>query len=209
MTLKEHLMRRIVPILLSTALLAGCSTMIGNPADGFGGFLGDVISLRANPNRPTIDSPNARRVMGAEVVADPLETEAGNIWPGPLPPARTMSDLQREFGGTLPPIDAPNPRGSSSSPSPGVTSPGATPPGATPAALPGARPIAPQPAVQLVPGSRVLQTPGGAATTVIGSNGVETFTLPGGRTGIVMPNANGTLTLIGPDGTTQTIPAPR
>ena len=192
-------MRRIAPVLLTTALLAGCATHIGNPAAGMGGFLGDVLRLSGNPNRPAADSPNARRVMGAEVVADPLESEPGNIWPGPLPPARTMSDMQREMGGTLPPIDAPSPRGSSSSPAPA----------ATPASLPSARPIAPQPAVQSMPSSRVLQTPGGLATTSIGSNGVETFTLPGGRTGIVMPNANGTLTLIGPDGTTQTIPAPR
>ena len=192
-------MRRIAPVLLSTALLAGCATHIGNPSAGMGGFLGDVLRLSGNPNRPAADSPNARRVMGAEIVADPLESEPGNIWPGPLPPVRTMSDMQREMGGTLPPIDAPSPRGSSSSPAPA----------ATPASLPSARPIAPQPAVQSMPSSRVLQTPGGLATTSIGSNGVETFTLPGGRTGIVMPNANGTLTLIGPDGTTQTIPAPR
>ena len=192
-------MRRIAPVLLTTALLAGCATYVGNPTAGMGGFLGGVLRLSGNPNRPAADSPNARRVMGAEVVADPLESEPGNIWPGPLPPARTMSDMQREMGGTLPPIDAPSPRGSSTSPAPA----------ATPASLPSARPIAPQPAVQSMPSSRVLQTPAGLATTNIGSNGVETFTLPGGRTGIVMPNANGTLTLIGPDGTTQTIPAPR
>ena len=197
-------MRRIAPILLSTALLAGCASYVGNPAAGFGGFLGDVVRLSGNPNRPSIDSPNARRVMGAEVVADPLESEAGNIWPGPLPPARTMSDMQREMGGSLPPIDAPSLRGSSTPPAPAAI------PAALPAArLPAAGPIAPQPAVPSMPSSRVLQTPGGPATTSIGSNGVETFTLPSGRSGIVMPNANGTLTLIGPDGTTQTIPAPR
>ena len=193
-------MRRIAPVLLSTVLLAGCASHVGNPADGLGGFLGDVLRLSGNPNRPAVDSPNARRVMGAEVVAEPLESEAGNIWPGPLPPARSMSDMQREMGGSLPPIDAPSPRGSSTPPAPAAT------PAALPAArLPAAGPVAPQP----MPSSRVLQTPGGMATTSIGSNGVETFTLPGGRTGIVMPNANGTLTLIGPDGTTQTIPAPR
>ena len=198
-------MRRIAPVLLSTVLLAGCASHVGNPADGLGGFLGDVLRLGGNPNRPSVDSPNARRVMGAAVMADPLESEPGNIWPGPLPPARSMSDMQREMGGSLPPIDAaPSTRGSSSPPAPVAT------PAALPAArLPAAGPIAPQPAVQSMPSSRVLQTPGGAATTSIGGNGVETFTLPGGRTGIVMPNANGTLTLIGPDGTTQTIPAPR
>lgn len=197
-------MRRIAPVLLTTALLAGCATHIGNPTAGMGGFLGDVLRLSGNPNRPAADSPNARRVMGAEIVADPLESEPGNIWPGPLPPARTMSDMQREMGGSLPPIDAPR-----APPSPGGYTLYPPLPAATPAALPSARPIAPQPAVQSIPSSRVLQTPGGPATTSIGSNGVETFTLPGGRTGIVMPNANGTLTLIGPDGTTQTIPAPR
>ena len=198
---KEDLMRRIAPVLLTTALLAGCASHVGNPTDGLGGFLGDVLRLSGNPNRPSVDSPNARRVMGAEVVADPLESEAGNIWPGPLPPARTMSDMQREMGGSLPPIDAPSPRGSFTPPAPAASLPAAR--------FPAAGPIAPQPAVQSMPSSRVLQTPGGLATTSIGSNGVETFTLPGGRTGIVMPNANGTLTLIGPDGTTQTIPAPR
>ena len=192
-------MRCIAPLLLTAALLAGCSTLIGNPTDGMGGFLVDVIRLSGNPNRPSVDSRNARRVMGTEVQTEPLESETGNIWLGPLPPARTMSDMQREMGGNLPPIDAPSPRGSSTPPAPA----------ATPVSLPPARPIAPQPTAQPVPAGRVLQTPAGPATTVIGSNGVETFTLPGGRTGIVMPNANGTLTLIGPDGTTQTIPAPR
>jgi hypothetical protein len=188
-------MRRIALLLLPT-LLAGCGAYVGNPSAGLGGFLGDVFSLGGNSNRPAIDSDNARRVMGATVETEPLQVEAGNVWPGPLPPARTMSDMQRDMG-TLPPIDAP--RGSSSPP----------PPAATPASLPAARPIPSQPPVRAVPAGRVLQTPGGPATTTIGGNGVETFTLPGGRSGIVMPNANGTLTLIGPDGTTQTIPAPR
>jgi len=191
-------MRRFSPFLL-LPLLAGCGSHVGNPTDGLGGFVSNTFSWRGNSNRPMIDSPNARRVMGAAVEAEPLEAEAGNVWPGPLPPARSMSDMQREMGGSLPPIDAPAPRGSSTPP----------PPAATSAPLATPRPIAPQPAAQPMPSGRVLQTQGGPATTNIGANGVETFILPGGRTGIVMPNANGTLTLIGPDGTTQTIAAPR
>lgn len=184
----------------ATLLLSGCASYVGNPTDGMGGFLGDVFSWRGAPNRPTIDSPNARRVTGTGEEVEPLQTEPGNVWPGPLPPPRTMSDMQREMGNPLPPIDAPMPRGS-----------GFPPPAASPAALSAPRATAPTlpPAAQPSPASRVLQTPQGPATTVMGGNGVETFTLPGGRTGIVMPNANGTLTLIGPDGTTQTIPAPR
>jgi len=189
----------LLPALLLPALLAGCGSYAGSPGDGLGGFLGDVFSWNSNPNRPVLDSPNAMRVMGADVQTEPLQVEAGNIWPGPLPPARTMSDMQRELSGPLPPIDAPNPRGSSSPP----------PPPATPTTLPAPRPIPPQSAAPAPAAGRVLQTPSGPATTSIGGNGVETFTMPTGRTGIVMPNANGTLTLIGPDGTTQTIPAPR
>jgi hypothetical protein len=191
-------MRRLA-LLLLPALLTGCATMVGNPADGLGGFLGNTASLKSNPNRPDVESPNARRVMGAADEVEPLETEPGNVWPGPLPPARTMSDMQREMSG-LPPIDAP--RGSSSPPpSQPAASVAPRPPAARPAPAP---PPAPAPV-----GSRILQTPAGPAITTIGSNGVETYTLPSGRTGIVMPNANGTLTLIGPDGTTQTIAAPR
>ncbi|MCC6717751.1 MAG: hypothetical protein IT555_07705 [Acetobacteraceae bacterium] len=184
-------MRRIA-LLLLPALLAGCATMVGSPADGMGGFLGDVISLRTNPHRPVIDSDNARRITGADVQTDPLRVEDGNVWPGPLPPARTMSDMQRDMA-TLPPIDAPR----------GTAAPPASLRPAPAPAAPSARPVG------AMPGGRVLNTPAGPATTTVGSNGVETYSLPDGRTGIVMPNANGTLTLIGPDGTTQTIPAPR
>jgi hypothetical protein len=198
-------MRRIALLLVPT-LLAGCGSYVGNPTDGMGGLLGNTFSLGSNPNRPIVESPNARRVMGAAEDVEPLVPEPGNVWPGPLPPARTMSDMQREMSG-LPPIDAPRAttpfdtsRGSSSPPPPPPAASAPPPPARVP---PG------QPAAAAAPGGRVLQTPAGPAITTIGSNGVETYTLPSGRTGIVMPNANGTLTLIGPDGTTQTVAAPR
>ncbi len=198
-------MRRIA-LLLIPALLAGCATHVGSPADGVGGFLGRTLSFNANGNRPVADSPNARRAMGVAETAEALEAEPGNVWPGPLPPARTMSDMQRDIG-SLPPIDAAPPR-ASSAPVPTVTLPPASVP---PASVAAPRPISP-PASATTPAAstgRVLQTPSGPAVTNIGGNGVETYTLPTGRTGIVMPNANGTLTLIGPDGTTQTIAPPR
>lgn len=169
-------------LLLGPLLLAGCATHVGNPADGMGGFLGDVFSLRGNPNRPQVDSPNVRRVMGAVVEVEPLQPEPGNVWPGPLPPAKTIADLQREAG---------------------VLVPADPPPRAAPATPPSAAAAVAQPR------GRVLQTPAGPAVTTVGANGVETYSLPDGRSGIVMPNANGSLTLIGPDGTTQTVPAPR
>lgn len=202
-------MRRIA-FALVPLLLAGCSNEIGNPTVGAGQFLSNTFALRGGANRPSIDSLNGRRVMGADVEIDPLLPEGGNVWPGPLPPARTMGELQREQeGGTLPPIDSVVPRGSSTPPPAVLPIPGASmaPPPPPPSAIAPGVPAAP--GSPTPPRSRVLQTPGGPATTSIGTNGVETYTLPSGRTGIVMPNANGTLTLIGPDGTTSTIPAPR
>ena len=188
-------MRRLLLPLLLAIPLSGCATHVGNPSEGLGGFLSNTFSWRGGGNRPALDSANARRVMGGAEEAEPLLPEAGNVWPGPLPPARTMADLQRDMSTPLPPIDA---------------APGASRAAAAPAAAPAARPTpVPSPVPAPVPAGRLLQTPQGPATTVIGGNGVETFTLPNGRSGIVMPNANGTLTLIGPDGTSQTIPAPR
>ena len=197
----------LMPLLLASALLSGCG-YVGDPTDGFGGFVGDVFALRSNPNQPLLDSPNARRVMGAEVAVIPLEAEPGNVWPGPLPPAKTIADLQREQGQAIdgmPLRSAPEGRQRGSAPAAPVR---ANPPAAfAPIAPPSPPAVAVQPAI--APRGRVLQTPGGPATTTIGGNGVETFIMPSGRTGIVMPNANGSLTLIGPDGTTQTVPAPR
>jgi hypothetical protein len=174
-------MRRIV--LISLLLLGGCD-YAGNPGAGFGGFVSDTVSLHGNPNLPVGDAPNMLRVRGEPSDAPPLLPEAGNVWPGPLPPAKTLSDLQRE---SATPIDS----GPMVGAMPRVASPRATPASLVPP-----------------PHGRVLDTPNGPATTTVGANGVETYTLPDGKQGLVMPNANGTLTLIGSDGATITVPAP-
>jgi hypothetical protein len=61
----------------------------------------------------------------------------------------------------------------------------------------------------LNPTGRTLQTPNGPVSTIMGGNGVETFIQPGGRSGVVINNGNGTSTLIGTDGSTITVPATR
>jgi hypothetical protein len=54
----------------------------------------------------------------------------------------------------------------------------------------------------------VAQTPEGVAVPS-SSGAIRTYTLPGGRQGVLVPNGNGTSTLIMPDGSVQTIPTPR
>ena len=56
---------------------------------------------------------------------------------------------------------------------------------------------------------RVVTTPGGPGVTTGGTSGYQTITLPGGGSAIVVPNGNGTSTVIKPDGTMETIPTPR
>lgn len=180
-------MRRLVLpslSLIGLILLAGCA-YVGDPTAGFGGFMSDTVSMQANPNMPAGEAPNMERVMGKTATVQPLLPEPGNVWPGPLPPAKTLSDLQHE---AAPPIGG----------GPGV------------AGMPAVVAPKPMPSTLAAPAhGRVLNTPSGPATTTVGSNGVETYTLPNGKQGLVMPNANGTLTLIGSDGTTITVPAPK
>ena len=54
-----------------------------------------------------------------------------------------------------------------------------------------------------------VTTPQGVAPVYQNPNGVTTFTAPGGGQGIMVPNGNGTSTLIGPDGSIQTVPTPK
>jgi hypothetical protein len=210
---EDRHMRRLALIGLPL-LLAGCN-YVGNPYDGFGGFLGDTATFNTNPNKPVGSADNMRRVGGDMVDSEPLLPESGNIWPGPLPPARSLSDLQRmppEEPSAQPPIDQqPSyvpprpPRGSSTPPNPNprAASPmSANPPPPPSAAVPPQMP-------PLNPTGRTLQTPNGPVSTIMGGNGVETFIQPGGRSGVVINNGNGTSTLIGTDGSTITVPATR
>jgi hypothetical protein len=200
-------MRRLALIGLPL-LLAGCN-YVGSPYEGFGGFLGDVHSIHVNPNKPLGSADNLRRVSGAEVETEPLLPESGNIWPGPLPPARSLSDLQRDPMSDpttqQPSYGAPQqpPRGSSTPPNPG----NAAPMSANPPPRPNAAAPPPQPPLSST--GRILQTPNGPVPTIQGGNGVETFSQPGGRNGVVINNGNGTSTMIGTDGSTVTVPATR
>ena len=195
------MMRRLLP--LGLLLLLPACDYIGNPLDGIGSFLSDTISFTTKPNQPVGDAPNMVRVRGEAAPDQPLLPEEGNVWPGPLPPAKTMSDLQRDLGpapgtGDADAIPRPMPRSAPMAP---MTPTPTVPPLRVPP------PPKNQPMGAAAPTGRVLQTPAGPAITSVGGNGIEMFTMPTGKTGTVINNGNGTATLIGSDGSTVTVPA--
>lgn len=203
------LMRRFTLICLCTAL-SGC---------GYNTWWNPPFTTGGNPNMPTTDSENMRRVTGQQVNEAPLTPQPGDIWPGPLPPEPTLQELEQQgetgqpekpvpgspqFQGTQPPYTPPPPaaRGSSTPPpssQPGLAKlPSPPPPGPINTAPP-----APN------PGGQVYQTQRGPAVTNGGTSGYQTLTTPGGGSAIVIPNGNGTSTIIHSDGTLETVPTPR
>jgi hypothetical protein len=189
-------------------LLPGCA-YVGDPTAGFGDFIGDTHTPSANPNRAMGDSENMQRVKGNEVTAPPLLTEPGDVWPGPIPPEPTLGDIERQQNqqmqqqeqqpGLLPPAH-PQPRGSSTPPGPpqpGLAPLPSMPPATFPQTVP---PIQSQPPTVQTPQGPVVPNPSG--------NGVRTYNVPGGGQGMIIPNGNGTSTLIGPNGNVQTTPTP-
>jgi hypothetical protein len=185
-------MRRSV--LLAALLLSGCG------GSGFWRYQADSFALPwQNPNSPTGSSENFQRAkLGTKAMGTPLLTEAGDIWPGPPLPVPTLKDLQKQQMAEI------NNQG-------GTPGAGLAPLPTLPS-LPGYE-ISPQepghaaPAPSFsgslvpLPGGRVVPLAGGEKYKEIGgSNG-----LPGA---IVVPNGNGTSTVIGPTGNVTTIPTP-
>jgi hypothetical protein len=172
-----------------------------------------------NPNLPVSDSENMHRVQGQEPPVPTLTTEPGDIWPGPLKPPPTLQDLEAT-GGLTPqpeapvpgsplsrsigePYPSPNPSAGSSTP-PGNAQPGLSTPQPAPPLSSYASPPAAPPGRN--PSGQVLQTPRGPAVTTGGGPGYQTTISPGGGQSIVVPNGNGTSTVIHSDGRIETIP---
>ena len=82
---------------------------------------------------------------------------------------------------------------------------------------PGLTPIPPPSAPRSVdttpparsPAGQVTSTPQGPGVTSGGTNSYQTITTPGGGSAIVVPNGNGTSTIIHSDGRIETVPTPR
>ena len=173
-------MMRRTALLGLTLLLAGCQ-FAGNPFDGGGGFLDDTHLFRSNPNLPEGQDETVRRVEGQDVGTVPLTPEPGDIWPGPMKPIPSTQDLQQQNMEQLPPPNVPT------APPPTLFPQTPIPPAMSPS----------------------VPTPQRQAPVNQNPNGVTTFTAPGGGQGIMVPNGNGTSTLIGPDGSIQTVPTPK
>jgi hypothetical protein len=137
------------------------------------------FSTGTNPNMPITTSVNMSRVKGRDVAVTPLTTEPGDIWPGPLPPPTTLQDL--ELG---------SPTGAQA---PAVGSPLNRAGNPLVAPLPGG-----------TPGSVTQPSHGGPSTSAPPAPGQS----PEDRR-IIVPNGNGTSTVIYPDGRIETIPTPK
>ena len=165
-------MRRIA--LVSLTMLSGC---------GYHTWWNPPFSTGYSPNTPVTNSVNMSRVKGDDVAVTPLRTEPGDIWPGPLPPPKTLQDLERQT-----PTSSQAPvRGS-------------------PLERAGNPLLAP------LPNGTPNGTPGAAASGPGGGNAATTQTAPGQPPvdrRIIVPNGNGTSTVIHPDGRIETIPTPK
>ena len=158
-------MRRIA--LVSLTMLSGC---------GYHTWWNPPFTTGYSPNMPVTDSVNMSRVKGRDVAVTPLRTEPGDIWPGQLPPPKTLQDLERQ-----------TPTGSQA------------PTRGSPLERAGNPLLAPLPS-------------GGPGSTAGATGGSPTQSAPGQPPvdrRIIVPNGNGTSTVIYPDGRIETIPTPK
>ncbi len=74
-----------------------------------------------NPNAPSGDSEMALRALGQVATVTPIVPQAGDVWPGPVQPMPTLSDMQSKMNlplgeGYTPSLPSPYPPGQSPPP---------------------------------------------------------------------------------------------
>src|SRR5579875_3560497 len=79
-------MRRFASLAL-TMLLAGCGYHSAWQPPYFGGN---------QPYAPKGDSENLLRAEGRAPDVQPLTPQAGDVWPGPIPPTPTLQELEQQ-----------------------------------------------------------------------------------------------------------------
>jgi hypothetical protein len=197
-------MRRLALFGLCAVSLTGCAFPFWDRPPFFTG---------SDPYAPRGDTENMRRVRGQPTAVETITSAGGNMWPGPIPKTPSMADLVKQEGqGQLPPLQAQQ----SQPPSPTIPPRNsAAPPPTVQPAQPNIPPVpeaAGPPAPRAPSGaetSQVVQTPQGPGVTTGGTGAFKTLTMPNGQTGIVVPNGNGTSTIIMSNGQVQTVPTPK
>ncbi len=190
-------MRRPASSSLVVALSFACAGLLPG-CTGTGVFFDHTSQwFGANPNTPAGSSETFLRIRGDKVDVPPLTPEAGNVWPDDTRPDKTMQDLEKQQNEEI---------RRNGQPAPGGADPAG---GANPQRIDRANsadrglppPRIPPPAKA---GAPTVQTPNGPAPDVTGQGTGQGTGHSGG--GILVPNGNGTSTLIGPDGSVQTVP---
>jgi hypothetical protein len=59
-------------------------------------FASDSLWPFGNPNAPAANSVTAQRALGHQPAVVPLKPQAGDVWPGPVQPMPTLSEVQRD-----------------------------------------------------------------------------------------------------------------
>lgn len=205
-------------------MLGGCQAVrsaISTPADSYNDA-GGLFGAPWGGSRPAMidNSLTIARLRGAAPAAEPLQTEPGNVWPSGEAPRATLANPDAALRGVPPytpmnvPETAPVPLGSTSRGAPARLRGSSSPP-SPPLSLPEPERAAVAPPLPPLPQrppqrneGQVVQTPQGPVVTSGGTDRVQTFTTPGGGTGIIQRD-DGTTTIIGPDGRVQTLPTQR
>ncbi len=177
-------------------LLSGCS--------GLGHFFQDTVRVPGqNPNATTGVSENLLRSRGEKPSEDAILPQDGNVWPGPPQPLPTLSDVTRSggqnagdllggTGGTLP-------RGGSMSLGEQTQIHGGAPTNESGFSGGSLSDSVPDPAVRFR--AQHPEAPNGGNNGGAGSGGAGA----GAGSNIVIPNGDGTSTVISPDGTVKTV----
>ena len=179
--------------IVSAGLLSGCT--------GTGVFLDHTTQwFGHNPNTPAGSSETFLRIRGETVDVPPLLPETGNVWPTNVRPDMTLQDMQKQQNeeirrnGGQPPVSA------GTGPNPAVNRANQADRGLPPPQNPPSPPQ--QHSVTPTRNGPSMDVGGGGAR---GYRQLQPGPSPGGG-GILVPNGNGTSTLIGPDGSVQTVP---
>ncbi len=97
------------PLVLTAAFcLTGCA--------GGGAFAEHSLWPFGNPNAPPATSEMAQRVLGKSPVVAPLQSQPGDVWPGPVEPMPTLSQVAKNANlplgeGYTPSLPSPYPPG--------------------------------------------------------------------------------------------------